>query len=68
MPAVDWSKIYQQYKGLWVALKEDEETVVGSGQTAREAMEQAKESGYPRPILTRMPEELVTYVGFWHEV
>lgn len=68
MPAVDWSTIYQQYKGLWVALQEDEETVVGSGQTAREALEQAKESGYPKPILTRMPEELVTYIGFWYEV
>lgn len=51
-----------------MALKEDEETVVGSGQTARAAMEQAKENGYPKPLLTRMPEELATYVGFWHEV
>lgn len=62
--AIDWTKIYQQYKGLWVALKDDEKTVVGSGKTAKEAWEEAQRKGYKKPILTRMPEELVTYVGY----
>lgn len=62
--AIDWTKIYKRYKGLWVALKADEITVVGSGKTAKEAWAQAQERGYKKPILTRMPEELVTYVGF----
>lgn len=61
--AIDWSKIYEQYRGLWVALAEDEQTVVGSGKTAKEAMERAREKGCDVPILTRMPEELMTYVG-----
>ena len=47
-----------------MALKADEKTVVGSGKTAREALEEARQNGYQDPILTRMPEELVTYVGF----
>jgi Family of unknown function (DUF5678) len=42
--AKDWSKIYQKYKGLWVALKDDEETVVGSGATLKEAIEKAKKA------------------------
>ncbi len=62
--AIDWTNIFKQYKGLWVALKEDEETVVGSGQTAKEALEAAQKHGYDRPILTHMPEKLATYVGF----
>jgi hypothetical protein len=62
--AIDWTKIYKKYRGLWVALKDDEKTVVGSGKTAREALEKAREKGYEKPILTRMPEKLVTYVGF----
>ncbi|MBI2444701.1 MAG: hypothetical protein HYV42_05710 [Candidatus Magasanikbacteria bacterium] len=62
--AVDWSKIWEKYKGMWVALAEDETTVVGVGQTAREASDQAEQGGHVNPILTRMPERLVTYVGF----
>ena len=64
MPAIDWTEIFEKYKGLWVALKQDEKTVVGSGKTAREAMEEAQRKGYKKPILTRMPEELITYVGY----
>lgn len=61
--AIDWTKIYTRYKGRWVAMKDDEQTVVGSGKTAREALEQARAQGYPKPILTRMPNKLVTYIG-----
>lgn len=63
--AIDWTHIYKKYKGLWVALEEDEQTVVASGKTAKEAWEKAQEKGYKKPILTRMPERLVTYVGCW---
>lgn len=62
--AINWTNIYKKYKGLWVALKDDEKTVVASGKTAREAWEMAQEKGYAKPILTRMPKKLVTYVGF----
>jgi hypothetical protein len=36
--AIDWTQIYQKYKGLWVALKDDEKTVVGSGESPQEAL------------------------------
>lgn len=61
--AIDWTEICKKYKGLWVGLKEDEVTVVASGKTAKEVMEKAKEKGYPKPILLRVPTEVLPYVG-----
>jgi len=62
--AIDWSPLYKKYKGKWVALKNDEVTVVGVGNTALEAWEEAKKKGYDNPTLTNMPKDLVTYVGY----
>ncbi len=61
--AIDWTKIYKKHKGLWVALKKDEVTVIASGKTAREALEKARKKGYKMPILTNVPTEIITYVG-----
>lgn len=62
--SINWSQIFKKYKGKWVALKDDEQTVVGVGNTAQEAWEEARKKGYSNPILTNMPKELVTYVGY----
>ncbi len=62
--SIDWTILHKKYKGQWVALQEDEQTVVGFGASAQEAWEKAKASGYSNPILSHMPEELITYVGF----
>jgi len=61
--AIDWTKIYKKYKGLWVALAEDEQTVLGSGKTVQQALLQARKKGSESPILTRMPDSIVSYVG-----
>ena len=61
--AIDWTKIYKKYKGLWVALADDEVTVLAHGRTLKEALNNAKKNGYTDPIFTRMPESLFTYVG-----
>lgn len=67
--AIDWTRIYKKYKGLWVALKSDEKTVIASGKTAKEVWDKAHKKGFNKPILTRMPAKLVSYVGFGvHEV
>ena len=68
MPAIDWTNIYKKYKGLWVALKSDEETVLSSGKTAKEAFDKAIEQGYKKPILTHVPSKLDTYVGQHNQV
>ena len=61
--AIDWTKIYKKYKGLWVALADDELTVLAHGKTLKDALNNARKNGYTDPILTRMPESLFTYVG-----
>jgi len=60
---IDWTKIYQKYKGLWVALKDDEKTVVASGNTVKEAVNKAKERGCQNPIMFRVPTKVMPYVG-----
>jgi hypothetical protein len=61
--AIDWTKLYKKYKGLWVALKGDEVTVVASGKTLREAAEKAKEKGCKNPIMHKVPAKLIPYIG-----
>ena len=60
--AIDWTTIYEEYKGFWVALKDDEQTVVGSGKTLQAALGEASKNGYDEPIVTRMPRELLPFV------
>ncbi|HEX3151419.1 MAG TPA: DUF5678 domain-containing protein [Gemmataceae bacterium] len=60
---IEWSAIYRRFKGRWVALKDDEKTVIASGKTAREAMEMAKQKGHRLPIIARMPDRLSPYIG-----
>ena len=63
MSAINWTKIYKKYKGLWVALLKDEITVVGHGKTLKEAKEMALKNGYDHPIFTRMPLNLGPSMG-----
>lgn len=63
MKAIDWTKIYKKYKGQWVTLADDELTVLSNGATAREAWEKAQKKGFKSPILHRIPNELITFVG-----
>lgn len=63
MTAIDWTKICKNYKGLWVGLKEDEETVVASGKTVKDVMKKAKLKGFLNPILFRVPVKILPYIG-----
>ena len=60
----DWTDLYRQYRGQWVALKDDERTVVGSGKTAKLALQKAVARGVAEPILTKLPDRLVPYIGY----
>jgi len=59
----DWSKLYKKYKGMWVALASDEMTVLGVGKTVKEALLKATKKSDETPILTKMPENLASFVG-----
>lgn len=63
MKSIDWTSIYEKYKGLWVGLKDDEKTVIASGKTAKEVMRRSQKKGYEEPILFRVPTEIIPYIG-----
>lgn len=63
MAAIDWTDIYKKYKGLWVALMDDEVTVIASGKTAKEVWDKAQKKGFKKPILTSVPTRLTYFVG-----
>jgi hypothetical protein len=66
--AIQWTKLFKQYKGQWLALKQDEKTVLASGKTASEAFSKALKKGYEKPVLTSMPDRIVSFVGLLHEI
>ena len=59
----DWSKLYKKYKGMWVALAEDEATILGVGKTVKEAVAKAHKKSTQTPFLTFVPNTLDAYVG-----
>jgi len=61
--AVDWRNIYKKYRGKWVALEEDEVTVVGVGSTAQAARAEAIKNGHEDPILSNVPKDQTEYAG-----
>lgn len=63
MAAIDWTHIYKQYKGLWVALKDDEVTVITSGKNLDETAEKAEKKGFKNPIFYFVPKKLTYFVG-----
>ena len=62
----DWSELFAKYRGQWVALADDEITVLAAAPTAKGALAASVAKGMPDPILYRVPESLDTFVG--HEV
>lgn len=65
-PIKDWSQLFANYRGLWVALADDEVTVLAAATTAKGALAASAAKGAPQPILYRVPDTLDTFVG--HEV
>lgn len=63
MSTIDWTKTYKKYKGSWVALKDDEKTVVAEGKTVKEVMEKSKKKGLETPILFKVPTKILPFVG-----
>ncbi len=62
--AQDWSEMYRTYAGKWVALADDEETVIAADENLKRVVELSGKKGHPKPILHRIPDELVTFMGY----
>lgn len=63
MSARDWRKLYQQYRGQWVALEQDQVTVIAAAPTLKEVRAKALELGNKSPHFTKMPKDLRIFVG-----
>lgn len=63
--AIDWTPIYKKYKGLWVALKQDEKTVIAFGDKAAVVLEKATKKGYEKPIMIKVPKKVQAYIGLY---
>jgi hypothetical protein len=61
--AKDWTHLFEKYRGKWVALAEDETTVLAAAETAKEAHEAALKRSV-LPILYQVPETLDLFAGY----
>lgn len=60
--AIDWIDLFEKYKGEWVALKDDEKTVIAHGKDAKKVWNDARKT-VPKPILMQVPTDVLAYVG-----
>lgn len=63
MLAKDWTSLYNEYRGLWVALQDDEVTVIAYGKKVADVLAKAAKNGYTDPILFKVPTKDMTYIG-----
>lgn len=63
MGAIDWTNLYKKYKGLWVALKDDEVTVISSGQELTRVRLIAEKKGFSNPIFYYVPKNQTAFIG-----
>jgi Family of unknown function (DUF5678) len=61
--ARDWKKLYQQYRGQWVAIDDDLMTAIAHGESRREVKEAAVQQGKPNALLLKFPDELTAFAG-----
>jgi hypothetical protein len=60
----DWSLLLANYRGQWVALTDDEVTVLAAAPTAKGALAASAAKGVPSPLLYRVPYTLDSFVGY----
>ena len=56
-----------KYENKWVAIDESEERIVGVGDDAFEATEDAERGGYQDTILFKVPHSMLP-LSHWHEI
>ena len=64
----DWTKICREYKGLWVAIADDEKTVIASGKDVKTAVALSAKRGNADPVLFRVPNEIVDFAGYENSI
>ena len=60
---LDWTHLYPTYANQWVALANDEKTVVGNARSLRSAIKKARQRGFDEPLMFKVPAVMLPYVG-----
>ena len=64
MMALDMTKVYQNYKGMWVALEgPNSNKVVAFGKNLKKVLEEAKKRGFDLPLMVQVPKKIFPIVG-----
>ena len=63
MRSLDRTSVGKKYRGKWVALAKDRKTVVASSSSAKGALTAAARRGHSTPVITRVPESPMPFVG-----
>lgn len=63
--AMDFTKIYKKYSGLWVVLDRKLKKVIASNRDAKRAYSEALDKGFESPTLFKVPRENLPYIGFY---
>lgn len=63
MKPIDLTKLQKKYKGLWVALSDNWQTVLGADKNIKKAHREALEKGHDNPIMYKVPERNIAYFG-----
>jgi len=61
---INLTKVFDRYKGLWVALDGSLKKVISSDKNAEKAYKEALDKGYKKPTLFKVPQENLPYFGF----
>ncbi|MEK7171453.1 MAG: DUF5678 domain-containing protein [Patescibacteria group bacterium] len=56
--SINFTFLYKKYPGQWVALANDEKTVLAVGKTAKEVLNTTKTNKKDTPILYRVPSKI----------
>ena len=68
MNEINWTSLFKHYKGQWVALGDDEVSVIASSDSVKKVLLLSAKKGLKNPILFKVPKKNVTYVGHaWGE-
>lgn len=64
MKTIDMTKVYNNYKGKWVALKgPSSNEVVASAKTLKDVLQKAQKKGVALPVVAQIPKEILPIVG-----
>lgn len=64
MKALDMTKVYRDYKGMWVALEgPGSNKVVTFGKNLKKVLEEAKKKGFKLPMMMQVPKKIFPIVG-----